>query len=394
MGPVPLAIYSTAAYQVPLVNIVQTSLSDVIFPDLVKRAQRDPAEGLRLWKRAQMMVAAVILPAWLLLSYFAEPLIRLAFTDAYVAATPYFQVFLLLMVRQCFQFSTLLRSVEDNASFATSSAIALGDQRRAHRCAHAAIRTVGTDAGTGGRARFGPPSISARRVMLRYRVPAAEIFHWRKLALSFAASLLALATMHGALAWLPRTHVSLAAGAGGCSAPVYALAARFILREEYGYVVRAFTRRRPAPHDQARTVIIISYWFAPSPAVGAKRFSFLAREFARLGYDVHVITHESREWTDWKIRRVAAARRPGASLRGDAETAARRQGPAAAGDQRRAAAGCWRPWAGSTSGRRAATRKALEVARKLPPGVVIATSPARARRCWPATESRAGSAGR
>ena len=85
MGPVPLAIYSTAAYQVPLVNIVQTSLSDVIFPDLVKRAQRDPAEGLRLWKRAQMMVAAVILPCWLLLIYFAEPLIRLAFTDAYVA---------------------------------------------------------------------------------------------------------------------------------------------------------------------------------------------------------------------------------------------------------------------------------------------------------------------
>jgi len=124
MGPVPLAIYSTAAYQVPLVNIVQTSLSDVIFPDLVKRAQRDPGEGLRLWKRAQMMVAAVILPCWLLLAYFAEPLIRLAFTDAYVSATPYFQVFLLLMVRQCFQLSTLLRSIEDNASFATSNAIA------------------------------------------------------------------------------------------------------------------------------------------------------------------------------------------------------------------------------------------------------------------------------
>src|SRR5215831_1256752 len=125
MGPVPLAIYTTAAYQVPLVNIVQTSLSDVIFPDMVKRAQRDPAEGLRLWKRAQMMGAAVIIPAWLLLEYFAEPLIRLGFTAQYISATPYFQVFLLLMVRQCFEFSTLLRSVEDNASFAKSNAIAL-----------------------------------------------------------------------------------------------------------------------------------------------------------------------------------------------------------------------------------------------------------------------------
>ena len=29
-----------------------------------------------------------------------------------------------------------------------------------------------------------------------------------------------------------------------------------------------------------------------SPAVGAKRFSFLAREFAAQGYDVHVIANE------------------------------------------------------------------------------------------------------
>src|SRR4026207_430661 len=49
-----------------------------------------------------------------------------------------------------------------------------------------------------------------------------------------------------------------------------------------------------------RPVLIISYWFAPSPAVGAKRFSFLAQEFARQGYDVHVITHETRDWSDWK----------------------------------------------------------------------------------------------
>ena len=39
MGPVPMAIYTTAAYQVPLVAIVQQSLSDVIFPDMVKRAR-------------------------------------------------------------------------------------------------------------------------------------------------------------------------------------------------------------------------------------------------------------------------------------------------------------------------------------------------------------------
>jgi O-antigen/teichoic acid export membrane protein len=244
MGPVSLAIYSTAHYQVPVVNIVQTSLSDVIFPDLVKRAQRDPAEGLRLWKRAQMMVAAGIVPAWLLLSYFAEPLIRLAFTDAYVAATPYFQVFLLLMLRQCFQFSTLLRSVEDNASFATSSGIALALNV-------ALVATLMPFFGLWG------PTIGlvasqvwsgyylGRRVMARYRVPASGLFHWRKLAWSLFASLLSLGLMHGALAWLPRNLPVLAAGLG-LFCGVYALAARVILHEEYDYLMRAFNRRRHA----------------------------------------------------------------------------------------------------------------------------------------------------
>jgi len=244
MGPVPLAIYSTAAYQVPLVNIVQTSLSDVIFPDLVKRAQRDPSEGLRLWKRAQMMVAAVILPCWLLLSYFAEPLIRLAFTDAYVSATPYFLVFLLLMVRQCFQFSTLLRSVEDNASFATANGVAL-------------LLNIVLLAALMPRFGLWGPTLGlvvgqmwsgyylGRRVMQRYRVPVAEIFQWRKFGLALLAAALALGLMHATLEWLPGGPSSVLAGLA-VFAVTYALAARFILREEYGYVMRAFTRRRGA----------------------------------------------------------------------------------------------------------------------------------------------------
>jgi O-antigen/teichoic acid export membrane protein len=244
MGPVPMAIYTTAHYQVPLVNLVQTSLSDVIFPDLVKRAQRDPAEGLRLWKRAQMMVAAVIIPAWLLLSYFAEPLIRLAFTAEYVSATPYFQVFLILMVRQVFQFSTLLRSVEDNASFATSNAVALG----INIALLAALMprfglwgpTLGLVVGQLWTAWY-----LGRRVMVRYKVPLGEIFQWRKFGLALAASFFALAVMHGTMALLPEGMVATLAGLGVFAA-VYVIAARFILREEYGYVVRAFTHRRQA----------------------------------------------------------------------------------------------------------------------------------------------------
>jgi hypothetical protein len=128
-----------------------------------------------------------------------------------------------------------------------------------------------------------------------------------------------------------------------------------------------------------RPVLIISYWFAPSPAVGAKRFSFLSREFASQGYDVHVITHETREWSDWNadgtlplaghVHRCAETVKlpfTGRSLLHRAGNSLLRRLLAPLG---------WEIlWAG------AAKRKALEVARQygLKNGVVIATSPAHA----------------
>jgi glycosyltransferase involved in cell wall biosynthesis len=128
-----------------------------------------------------------------------------------------------------------------------------------------------------------------------------------------------------------------------------------------------------------RPVLIVSYWFAPSPAVGAKRFSFLAREFARQGYDVHVITHETRDWSDWKtdgslplagqVHRCAESVKLPLAGRGYLQRAANSL------LRRLLAPLGWEIlWAG------AATRKALEVARQqgLKDGVVIATSPAHA----------------
>lgn len=129
--------------------------------------------------------------------------------------------------------------------------------------------------------------------------------------------------------------------------------------------------------SHARTIIIVSYWFAPSPAVGAKRFSFLAREFARLGYDVHVITHESCEWTQWKsdgsLPLAGQVHRCAETLKLPlvGKSPLHRAINAVLG-RLLAPVGWEYFWAD------AATRKALEVARKLPAGVVIATSPAAA----------------
>jgi O-antigen/teichoic acid export membrane protein len=244
MGPVPLAIYTTAAYQVPLVNIVQGALADVIFPDMVKRSKTDPSQGLLLWKRAQVLIFAAICPAWLLITYFAEPLVRLLFTDAYVAATPYFQVFLLLMVRQCFQFSTPLRSVEDNASFAHANLVALVINA-------GLIITLMPKYGLWGPT-FGlivgqtwTSIYLGSRVLKRYQLPLSELCQWGKLGLALISSMVALAALHASQLYLPDGTFGVAAGLA-TFALVYGVAARVILREEYGYVMRAILRRKPA----------------------------------------------------------------------------------------------------------------------------------------------------
>ena len=150
MGAVPMAIYTTAAYQVPLVNIVQGALADVIFPDMVKRSQRDAVQGLLLWKRAQVLIFAVICPAWALLTYWADPIVRLLFTDAYVGgrallpgvpaadAAPVLPVLHAAAQRRGQQ---VLRACQPDGA---------GHQRGAHHRVDAALRTVGAGAGPGG----------------------------------------------------------------------------------------------------------------------------------------------------------------------------------------------------------------------------------------------------
>jgi hypothetical protein len=131
------------------------------------------------------------------------------------------------------------------------------------------------------------------------------------------------------------------------------------------------------------TLLVVSYHFAPSPLVGAKRFSFLTREFTRQGFDVHVVTNELRDSPHGReddslplqatIHRVAAGFEPAVTSHG----AVKPGRPISVWARmvnavfRRLLA----PVGGEYFWARAAARRALEIARTLPPGIVIATSP-------------------
>lgn len=133
-------------------------------------------------------------------------------------------------------------------------------------------------------------------------------------------------------------------------------------------------KRRP-------TLLIISHHFAPSPLVGAKRFSFLTREFARQGFDVYVIANEIRESPHGREDRSLPQHGAVQRVANPVELPFKAEGKVRG----------WRRLANAIFSRllapvgldyfwaRAATRRALAVVRGKPggagDGVVIATSP-------------------
>lgn len=125
MGPIQTAIFAIAAYQVPIVSVLKASLSEAIFPDMVSRGEGAAIRALRLWQKTNVLYFFVVLPCWVLMTYFARDIIVILFTEDYVAATPYFQALLLVMLRNCFDFSTPLRSISRTRPFVTANIVAL-----------------------------------------------------------------------------------------------------------------------------------------------------------------------------------------------------------------------------------------------------------------------------
>jgi hypothetical protein len=82
-------------------------------------------------------------------------------------------------------------------------------------------------------------------VLKRFQLPLSELCQWSKLGLALASALVALAALHASQLYLPSTSFGMLAGVAVFGL-VYTLAARIILREEYGYVMRAILRRKAA----------------------------------------------------------------------------------------------------------------------------------------------------
>jgi O-antigen/teichoic acid export membrane protein len=148
------------------------------------------------------------------------------------------------MLRQCFQFSTPLRSVADNASFAQANLVALFINAGLIILLMPRYGLWGPTLGL-VIGQFSSSIQLGMRMLKRFKMPLSELCQWSKIGLALLASLVGVAAMHVTRTYLPATAAAMLASVA-VFAIVYLIAARLILREEYGYVMRAILRRKPA----------------------------------------------------------------------------------------------------------------------------------------------------
>jgi O-antigen/teichoic acid export membrane protein len=129
------------------------------------------------------------------MTYYAEPVIRILFTNAYVSATPYFQVLMLLLLRNCFSFSTALRSLAHNQPFILANTVGIALNLA---ITLTLIPTLGLWAPTLGLliSQYWGSFYLARRVLVVYGISTRELLDWGSLwrivmatAVAFAALL-------------------------------------------------------------------------------------------------------------------------------------------------------------------------------------------------------------
>jgi len=117
MGPAMLGMYTIGTYLNPIIRVFRSSIGDVIMPEIASKTDEAPKVALVLWQRATVVYCVVMVPMAVLFFYYADVFISVPFTEAYADAIPIFQVFALLLVRECFDFTLPLRIVNRTKLF-------------------------------------------------------------------------------------------------------------------------------------------------------------------------------------------------------------------------------------------------------------------------------------
>ncbi len=125
LGAVALANYTIGRYGEPVVQTLRNSVSAVVLPEMVRRDRDSREQALCLWQRATVINAIVLFPVAIVVERFAGPLVATVFGRSYAPAALILQIYLLSMLRECFDFAPALRAINHTRPLVASNTASL-----------------------------------------------------------------------------------------------------------------------------------------------------------------------------------------------------------------------------------------------------------------------------
>ncbi len=125
LGPIGLARYAIGRFGEPVVVTLRNSVSSVVLPEMVRQERQSREAPLALWQRATVVNAIFLFPLVVLVARYAEPLVVAVFGPDYRDAAIVMQLYMLVVVRECFDFAPALRAINRTRPLIESNVAAI-----------------------------------------------------------------------------------------------------------------------------------------------------------------------------------------------------------------------------------------------------------------------------
>ena len=125
LGAVSLAQYTIGRFGEPLVVTVRNSISAVVLPEMVRKERQLGEEPLALWQRTTVVNMIFLFPVVVLVARYARPLVVTVFGAGYAQAALIMQIYMLVVIRECFDFAPALRAINRTRPLVESNVAAL-----------------------------------------------------------------------------------------------------------------------------------------------------------------------------------------------------------------------------------------------------------------------------
>lgn len=191
LGASALALYAVASQRLPITNIIRSSVTNVIFPDMAEMVNEQPRKALNLWNRSVVIYLFLMLPLFFLMLYYSHFFIVTLFTEEYAEAIPVFQIYLIFFLKQSFDMGPPIRAMNKNKFLLVGHILSFFVNVTLLYVLYNLFGFIG-------------PAIAfvvneilltiyfGNKIMSLYKVKVKEFLFWKKLALIFSAGLFSL----------------------------------------------------------------------------------------------------------------------------------------------------------------------------------------------------------